>query len=46
VLWNIPQSFTTLTIVILLLLLFLFSYRKQTNFITKRIDANNTPNNA
>lgn len=44
VLWNIPQTITTLIIVVLLLLLFLFSYRKQTNYITKRVDANNNPN--
>lgn len=45
VLWEIPQSVTTLTLVVLILLLFLFSYRKQTNYITKRINSNNNPNN-
>lgn len=46
VLWNIPQAITTLTLVILILLLFLFSYRKQTNYITKRIAAANNSNTA
>lgn len=46
VLWEIPQNVTTLTLIVLVLLMFLFSYRKQTNYITKRIDANNNPNNA
>jgi signal transduction histidine kinase len=45
VLWNIPQNVTTLSLVIIILLMFLFSYRKQTNYITKRIDANENPNN-
>lgn len=43
---DIPQNATTLILVVLILLMFLFSYRKQTNYITKRIDANNNPNNA
>ncbi len=46
VLWNIPQSVTTLILAVLILVMFLFSYRKQTSYITKRIDANNNPNNA
>ncbi|MBP6755318.1 MAG: hypothetical protein KA210_04160 [Bacteroidia bacterium] len=41
--WAIPQNATTLILVVLILLMFLFSYRKQTNYITKRIDANNYP---
>jgi hypothetical protein len=44
--WDIPQNITILILVFLILLIFLFSYRKQTNYITKRIDANNNPNNA
>lgn len=39
VLWDIPQNVTTLILIVLILLMFLFSYRKQTNYITKRIDA-------
>lgn len=46
VLWDIPQNITTLILIVLILLMFLFSYRKQTNYITKRIDANNKLNNA
>ncbi|OFY39673.1 MAG: hypothetical protein A2X18_09690 [Bacteroidetes bacterium GWF2_40_14] len=41
--WDIPQNVTTLILVFLILLMFLYSYRKQTNYITKRIDANNNP---
>ena len=41
VLWNIPEKATTLVVVVLILIMFLFSYRKQTNYITKRIDTNN-----
>lgn len=44
--WDIPQKPTNFILVVLILLVFLFSYRKQTNYITKRIDANNKPNNA
>lgn len=36
--FDIPVSLVVLTI--LIFLLFIFSYRKQTNYITKRIDAN------
>ncbi|MBK7812102.1 MAG: hypothetical protein IPI50_12890 [Saprospiraceae bacterium] len=43
VLWDISQNITTLILLVLVLLLFLFSYRKQTNFITKRIEAINNP---
>lgn len=39
--WNIPQNVTILILVVLIFLIFLFSYRKQTNYIAKRIDANN-----
>lgn len=41
ILWSIPQSITKLILAIIILFLFLFSYRKQTNYIKKRIDANN-----
>lgn len=46
VLWDIPEKTTYLIVVILILLMFLFSYRKQTNYITKRIYANTSSNNA
>lgn len=38
---NIPKDLTYLIVSIVIFLLFLFSYRKQTNYITKRIEANN-----
>lgn len=41
--WDIPHDVTTLILVGLIFLMFLFSYRKQTNYITKRINANNNP---
>lgn len=41
--WNIPINITYLIVVIVILVIFLFSYRKQTNYITKRIKANNNP---
>jgi hypothetical protein len=41
--WGLTHSTTTIIVIIFLLLLFLFSYRKQTNYITKRINANNQP---
>jgi hypothetical protein len=41
VVWNISNDTSILIAVILVLLMFLFSYRKQTNYITKRISANN-----
>jgi hypothetical protein len=37
--WNLANEFGIVLLVILLLGLFLFSYRKQTNYITKRINA-------
>lgn len=40
VLWKIPKHTTVLTLVILLLVLFIFSYKKQANYITKRVDTN------
>lgn len=45
-LWNVTSEVSLLIAVILILTIFLFSYRKQTNYISKRIDANNNPNNA
>jgi hypothetical protein len=38
---NIPKSTTSLIGITLLLIMFLFSYSKQTNYISKRIDAAN-----
>ena len=43
VLWNISINITHLIAVVLILVIFLFSYRKQTNYITKRIKANDNP---
>ena len=40
VLWNIPINITYLIVFVVILVIFLFSYRKQTNYITKRIKAN------
>jgi hypothetical protein len=37
IIWNIPVSVTYIIAVLVLLIMFLFSYRKQTNYITKRI---------
>lgn len=34
------EKYSGIVIILLLLLLFLFSYRKQTNYITKRVDFN------
>jgi hypothetical protein len=39
--YHFTKDTAYLVIVILLLILFLFSYRKQTNYISKRIKANN-----
>lgn len=39
--WNISKTATSFMGMILLLVMFLFSYNKQTNYITKRIDAAN-----
>lgn len=38
--WDIPDNITILITIVSVLLLFLFSYRKQTSYITKRIEAN------
>ena len=38
--FQIDNSFTLMTLTVLISILFLYSYRKQTNYITKRIDAN------
>jgi hypothetical protein len=38
--WAIPGKYSQLGLVIIILFLFLFSYRKQTNYITKRIETN------
>ena len=39
-LWNITDGLTNLSLIIFLLGVFLFSYRKQTNYIRKRVAAN------
>jgi hypothetical protein len=41
--FGITHNVTLLLITLSLLILFLYSYRKQTNYITKRIRANNQP---
>ena len=41
--WNISINITYLIVVVVILVIFLFSYRKQTNYITKRIKANDNP---
>lgn len=43
VIWNISSASTNLIVVIIILVIFLFSYRKQTNYITKRIKSNDNP---
>ena len=42
---NIPTDVTSLILIISGLIIFIFSFRKQTNYISKRIDANNDINN-
>jgi hypothetical protein len=42
--FNFSDTVTLIILTILILILFLFSYRKQTNYITKRIDTNNNNN--
>ncbi len=42
--FNFGNTITLMILTILILTLFIFSYRKQTNYITKRIDANNNNN--
>lgn len=44
--FNFNNIVTLIILTVLILVLFLFSYRKQTNYITKRIDANKNQNNA
>jgi hypothetical protein len=39
--FNISHNLTSVIITLITTTIFLFSYRKQTNYITKRIDANN-----
>lgn len=39
--WTISNDISILLMVLFVLFLFLFSYRKQTNYITKRVDINN-----
>jgi hypothetical protein len=41
--FNIPEHCALIAVVILVLLMFLFSYKKQTNYITKRIQTINKP---
>lgn len=41
--FNILHTTSIILLVSFLIILFLFSYRKQTNYITKRIEANNHP---
>ena len=38
--WSIPDKITAIILMVAILVMFLFAYRKQTNYITKRIDAN------
>lgn len=38
--FSLDNSVSLVTLTILIFILFIFSYRKQTNYITKRIDAN------
>ena len=41
VILNITTSSTYLIVIVVIFIMFLFSYRKQTNYITKRIKSNN-----
>jgi len=41
----ISENSSFLIAMVLILAMFLFSYRKQTSYLTKRIEANNKPNN-
>ncbi len=41
--WNIPIDITYLIVVVVIIVIFLYSYRKQTNYIRERIEANNNP---
>lgn len=38
--WHISHSYSYSAVLVIILILFLYSYRKQTNYITKRIDSN------
>jgi hypothetical protein len=38
----LPQKFGPISLLVAVLVLFLFSYKKQTNYITKRIESNNS----
>lgn len=40
---EISDTFSFIILVVIITVLYLFSYRKQTTYITKRIDANNQP---
>ena len=39
--FNLSNDFTLMLVITFLVIIFLYSYRKQTNYITKRIEANN-----
>ncbi len=39
--YEIDRHYTAFSLVVCITILFLFSYRKQTKFITKRVDSNN-----
>ena len=41
--YGIQHQTTVIVLTLFITMLFLFSYRKQTNYITKRIEANNQP---
>jgi hypothetical protein len=44
IVFQLSHTFSLICLTILTTILYLFSYRKQTNYITKRIDANNQNN--
>jgi hypothetical protein len=44
--YSLSEAFTLIIVASLILLLFLFSYRKQTNYIAKRIDTNTGTSNS
>ena len=44
--FQLSDTFTLISLTVLITVLYLFSYRKQTNYITKRIDANKQQENA
>jgi hypothetical protein len=41
--FQIGDTISLIIMTLLITILYLFSYRKQTNFVVKRIDANNQP---